>query len=113
MSSIGMTSDLISRFLPNFDKLLAFSIVRLTTVIFFTCSFANPAIIALEAPPAPSSKTFEFLIGISLFFIGSRKPSISVLYPLREPLSFTIVFAAPISLQFSSTLSNNFIISIL
>ena len=72
MSSIGMASDLISRFLPKFDKSLAFSIVRLTTVIFFTCSFASPAIIALEAPPAPSSKTFEFLIE-PLYFLSVQE----------------------------------------
>ncbi len=53
------------------------------------------------------------LIDISLFLIGSRNPSMSVLYPLRESLSFTIVFAAPIILQLSSTSSKNFMISIL
>ncbi len=82
-------------------------------MILCAFSFANPATTALAAPPAPMSKTLESLQLWFRCFIGSRNPSMSVLYPLNFPFSLLTVFVAPIVLQSSSISSRNFIISIL
>ena len=100
-------------FFVNCTSSVAFFKVLFVIVILPAFSFTIPAIIALAAPPAPKINTSESLIVKFLLFIGSKKPSISVLYPLSTPSLFTTVFTAPHILHTSSISSKNFIISVL
>src|SRR5574337_838774 len=97
----------------NLTSSSALSRVLFVIVILRTFSLLNPAMIALAAPPAPINKISESLELIFLFFMGSKNPSMSVLYPLRYPFSLTTVFVAPASLHSLSDSSRNFIMSTL
>ena len=53
------------------------------------------------APPAPSRKIFESFISKFLFLIGSKNPSMSVLYPFRTPSEYVSLGKAVAPGQFS------------
>ena len=81
------------------------SLLLLNTVMDFAPSKAHCTMIAVAAPPAPNKTMSLSTIDTLWSFKSKTTPIPSVIWPVKTPLSLTIVFTAPTNLAASDNLS--------